>query len=65
MVVGSDINYRVPYAYPANIHFFFIFRICVTYLAVVGGGLNHKERLFVSLAWLPKVCLLYLLVLVG
>jgi hypothetical protein len=30
----------------------------VTYLAVLGGGLNNKERLFVALAWLPKVSIL-------
>ncbi len=49
---GRDQN-KLQYSFPANTPFF---RICVTYLAVLGGGLNHKERLFVSLAWLPKVC---------
>uniref|UniRef100_T1JIN7 Cation/H+ exchanger transmembrane domain-containing protein n=1 Tax=Strigamia maritima TaxID=126957 RepID=T1JIN7_STRMM len=29
-------------------------RILVTSLAVLGAGLNWKERLFVALAWLPK-----------
>lgn len=26
----------------------------MTYLTVLGGGLNLKERLFVSIAWIPK-----------
>jgi len=29
-------------------------RFAVSYLAVLGGELTHKERLFVSLAWIPK-----------
>eukprot|EP00088_Acartia_fossae_P039215 TRINITY_DN4080_c0_g1_i4.p1 TRINITY_DN4080_c0_g1~~TRINITY_DN4080_c0_g1_i4.p1 ORF type:complete len:584 (-),score=105.68 TRINITY_DN4080_c0_g1_i4:743-2494(-) len=29
-------------------------RIVVSYLAVMGGNLTHKERFFISLAWLPK-----------
>jgi len=29
-------------------------RIVVSYLAVLGGELTHRERLFVALAWLPK-----------
>ena len=29
-------------------------RIAVSYLAVCGGGLDHKERMFVAVAWLPK-----------
>jgi len=29
-------------------------RIVVSYLAVLGGDLNNKERMFVSMAWLPK-----------
>jgi len=31
-----------------------IIRILVSYLAVMGGALTHRERLFVCLAWLPK-----------
>ena len=30
------------------------FRLVVSNLAVFGGDLTFKERLFVSLAWLPK-----------
>ena len=29
-------------------------RIIVSYFSVLGGDLNLKERLFVTLAWLPK-----------
>ena len=29
-------------------------RIVVSYFSVLGGDLNLKERLFVTLAWLPK-----------
>jgi len=29
-------------------------RIVVSYLAVLGGNLTHRERLFISMAWLPK-----------
>lgn len=29
-------------------------RIIVSYLAVLGGNLTHRERIFISLAWLPK-----------
>ena len=29
-------------------------RVVVSYLAVLGGDLNLKERIFVALAWLPK-----------
>ena len=29
-------------------------RIMVSYLAVLGGDLSVKERIFVALAWLPK-----------
>ena len=29
-------------------------RVVVSYLSVLGGDLNLKERLFVALAWLPK-----------
>ena len=29
-------------------------RIIVSYLAVMGGDLSLKERIFVALAWLPK-----------
>jgi hypothetical protein len=30
------------------------FRLVVSYLAVLGGDLNIKERIFISMAWLPK-----------
>lgn len=30
------------------------FRLVVSYLAVLGGDLNLKERIFISMAWLPK-----------
>ena len=30
------------------------FRLVASYLAVLGGDLNLKERIFVALAWLPK-----------
>ena len=29
-------------------------RLVVSYLAVFGAGLDHKERMFVAVAWLPK-----------
>ena len=29
-------------------------RVIVSFLAVLGGNLTTKERLFVALAWLPK-----------
>ena len=29
-------------------------RLVISQLAVLGGDLNLRERLFVSLAWLPK-----------
>lgn len=29
-------------------------RICMTYIAVSGIKFTHKEKLFVSVAWLPK-----------
>jgi len=31
-----------------------VVRCCVTYFAVLGGGLSRQERLFTALAWLPK-----------
>lgn len=31
-----------------------IFRMITSFLVVMGGDLNIKERLFVALAWLPK-----------
>ena len=31
-----------------------LLRMSATYLAVSGGGLNYKEKLFMVIAWLPK-----------
>ena len=31
-----------------------VVRLAVSYLAVFGAGLDHKERTFVAVAWLPK-----------
>ena len=31
-----------------------VVRLAVAYVAVFGAGLDHKERMFVAVAWLPK-----------
>lgn len=31
-----------------------VIRMCGTYLAVMGGDLNVKEKIFMAIAWLPK-----------
>ena len=38
----------------ANLVISLVIRLVTTYLGLLGNDLNLKERLFISISWLPK-----------